>query len=794
MNLIYAGICWFVGLWLAAQLPESWRYPWLWLSGAAILLGLSFASNNRSKNGATASLFAGIFLLAIFRYQINLPHIDPAHIAFYNESQRAVITGIVSGEPEIRDQNVRLELEAESIALPGNATRSVAGKIILFVEPYPAIPYGARVRASGQLNTPPEFDTFNYRAYLSRQGIFSVMGSPQTEILAEGLGSPIYEGILAIKGRAQDAINALIPEPAAALLSGILLGNEANIPADLQEEFRLTGMTHIIAISGFNISILAAILLRLFDPLAGKRLSPWLTMVGLALYTILVGADASVVRAAIMGGAYVLGNRILGRPNFNYGSLFLAGILMSLFNPYALWDVGFQLSFAATLGLMLYADRFSNWTRHRLARRFSSQAVNRVMGVINEGVLITLAAQLTTLPLMLYYFEQLSLISLIANPLILPVQPAIMLGGGLATLIGMAALNVARPLAWVIWLLLAYTINMVQFLAKIPFAAIPLRLNGLGLLLVYGLIFAGTYAAWQSPSRKAQIREKFAAKLPATAGVTFAGIAALLTLFWGVGQPDGLLHIHFLDVGQGDATFIQTPGGRQILIDGGISPTTLNNHVGRLLPFYDRDLDIVIATHPDADHVAGLPAVAHRFQIRHFINDGADNSASAEYDELLSALAEQRVVPHTARAGERIALGDGVTLHILHPAASAGTFDDNNNSVSLRLTYGDLALLLTGDAERPAEEEMLNSGLPLQAQIFKAGHHGSNSSSSSPFLAAVQPQFALISAGADNAYGHPHPDALQRLTRHGAAILRTDELGSVELVSDGKQMWWYAWD
>jgi competence protein ComEC len=201
---------------------------------------------------------------------------------------------------------------------------------------------------------------------------------------------------------------------------------------------------------------------------------------------------------------------------------------------------------------------------------------------------------------------------------------------------------------------------------------------------------------------------------------------------------------------------------------------------------------MVVATHPDADHVSGLVELFERYAVGELMTDGEGVGASPIYDALLLAAEEDHTPIQRAVAGEVVDFGDGVRLEILHPGAVLDEENRNDNSVSFRLVYGEFTLLLTGDAEEKAEAEMLANGRPLQSLIFKAGHHGSRTSSTARFLAAVRPSIIIVSAGDDNRFGHPHPEMLQRVQDAGAVVLRTDELGTIEVTTDGEQMWWGA--
>ncbi|MCA9872381.1 MAG: MBL fold metallo-hydrolase, partial [Anaerolineales bacterium] len=371
-------------------------------------------------------------------------------------------------------------------------------------------------------------------------------------------------------------------------------------------------------------------------------------------------------------------------------------------------------------------------------------------------------------------------------------QPGVMIWGGAATLAGMAWTTLGQPLAWIAWLFLAVTIGLVRAFAAVPGAAIALSVPPSGILVLYAFIGVVTWFAKVDPERRTAVSSFLRRNVSQRLALGGSFVVLLLVGNWGVSQPDGRLHVTFFDVGQGDAIFIQTPGGRQILVDGGYYPSTLNDQLGRRMPFWDRQVDLLVATHPDADHVAGLAGVFDRYAVARLLTDGEGLGESAIYDAVLLAAEAQNTEVLTAQAGEVIIIDDGVRLEVLNPDRKLETGERNNNSVVLRLVYGDFSLLLTGDAETDAEKRMLDSGLPLTAVVLKAGHHGSKSSSSAAFLSAVRPEFVIFSAGVDNRFGHPSPEVLERAQAVGAAVLRTDELGSVEVTTDGHVMWWRA--
>ena len=267
-------------------------------------------------------------------------------------------------------------------------------------------------------------------------------------------------------------------------------------------------------------------------------------------------------------------------------------------------------------------------------------------------------------------------------------------------------------------------------------------------------------------------------------------LLAAIAWFALAGLPDGRLHVWFLDVGQGDAILIRTPDGRQILVDGGPSPAALLDELGEVLPFWDRSLDLVVLTHGDADHVSGLVPLLERYKVAAAVDGtlpGDEESAA-----WLAAVQDAGIPRITATRGTRLAAG-AVMLTVLSPGAEGAPSNrsSNDSSLVLRADHGETSVLLTGDAEEAAEQAMMAAGLPLAADVLKVGHHGSAASTSPAFLAQVAPQVAVISVGAENRFGHPSPAVLARLA--GVQVLRTDERGRVEVISDGKE-WSLRWE
>ena len=386
----------------------------------------------------------------------------------------------------------------------------------------------------------------------------------------------------------------------------------------MEKAFQDTGTSHIIAISGFNITIVVGLFMALFGRLLGRRWGTLAAAIGIVLYTLLVGADAAVVRAAIMGGL-ALGARQLGRRQHGLNSLALAAAAMALFNPYILWDVGFQLSFAATLGLVWYADPLQCRTIVALSRLLPENVVKRITAPLAEYLLFTIAAQITTLPLIVYHFHQIPLMTLPANLAILPAQPPIMVVGGLSLLLGKLADPLGQITAYLVYPFVAYTIRVVGWFALIPGTVWLTGQLSLGILLVYYVLLVWLTLRWDA------VKGKLPAMKPVFA-IAVLGFSAVFVWQAALHRPDGRLHVMVMDVGMGEGVLLQSPTGRYVLINGGESTSQLSYSLGRWLPLFHRQLDYLVVASSQEEQVAALPGVVPRFSPESVLWAGTPNA------------------------------------------------------------------------------------------------------------------------------------------------------------------------
>jgi len=359
----------------------------------------------------------------------------------------------------------------------GDDTAEVAGEILISLPKYPQYKYGDRVRLYGELQAPGEFDGFDYGAYLSRYGIYSVMYQPSVDLIESGQGSLFWRAMSFLQGKFMEHINRLFPEPHASFEAGLLIGARKGIPDSLMQKFNITGLTHIIAISGFNITIIIAFVMWALAGLPRMK-AFWVAIGTIILFTLFVGASPAVVRASIMG--------ILGLIALNYGrqnninlTILWSAALMVLWNPRILiYDVGFQLSFAAVMGLLYVSPHFEKYSK-RLPAAFG----------IREAITMTLSAQVMALPIIVYNFERLSLIAPLSNLLVAFAIPPAMLFGFIAVLVSFIFFPLAQVLAYLTWGILSYIIKVIELTAAIPYASVNLPgMTFMMMLLYYTLL------------------------------------------------------------------------------------------------------------------------------------------------------------------------------------------------------------------------------------------------------------------------------------------------------------------
>ena len=575
------------------------------------------------------------------------------------------------------------------------------------------------------------------------------------------------------------------PLPEGRILRGIVLGERASVDADLAAAFARSGTTHLLAVSGFNMTLVATAVALL----ARGRLRPPLTAVvtvsSVAAYSVLVGLGPSVLRAALMAGVASLA-LAYGRRAATANALALAVAAMLLIDPGAIADVGFELSALATAGLLFLNDP--------IARRLGA-----LPPFIRDGLATTLAATLPTLPLVAAVFGRVSLISPLANLIAVPLFPPLMVAGAATAAAGAVSLEVARPLALIAYGLAFALRAVVEHSAATPLASLAVPdgpIAGAAFAVVVALavrylpaalVRAGTIARRPLVLAIAALRRARSyapgvvsprVRTPAVgivagalAAIAVAGCVAVTA------EPPPPLRVVALDVGQGDA-FLVRVAGATALVDGGPDPNRLLAELGATLPPWTRRIDLVALTHAHIDHAAGLLAVLERYEVGLAIEPVGLNAGPVA-DAWNDRIARGGIARRALAAGARLRLGDA-SISVLAPEEDPRV---DVPSLVLRLERAGFSALFMGDATDQAQADLLLHPAPLAARVYVPPHHGAATPHASALVAAVRPAAALISVGAGNRYGHPTPETLAALS--GIRTYRTDRDGTVEIDQGG---------
>ncbi|MBX5491624.1 MAG: ComEC/Rec2 family competence protein [Chloroflexi bacterium] len=775
MALLGACLGWLAGLGLALALVSPIAAhtvllgPWL-LAGAGALLAAVVA---RAPAARLVALVAAAAVLGWARGLAALPALADDPLQPYHGPVR--LRGVVAAPALPGESWTTVRLDATAVWRDGDWLPARGGVLLRLPRTAP-YDYGDRLQVEGDLRPAPAPPASGYGEALRRQGVRAALDYPAVEPLAGQSAPAPLAALYAARQALGRALGAALPEPHAALLVGLLLGGNAAMPADFRQAMQALGLSHLTAVSGFNVTLVAAALTVVAVRLAGRRWAWPLAAAGVVGYTLLVGAPPSAVRAAAMA-LIALGAEAAGRPRDGLAALLLAAAGLTALDPWLLADLGFQLSALATAGLLLLGPGL----QARL-RRLPPWAA--------EGLAATLAAQALVLPLQLATFHTVSPLAPLANVLVVPLVPPLMALGLLLAVGGVVAPSLAAALAVVPWACLELVVRLVRGLAALPGAQLEVGAlpPALGLLYLAGLTVLAVGSAPELVGARAALTRWLAAPVARLALAAGAAALALGALAFSA-RPDGNLRVAVLDVGQGDAALIRTPGGRVVLVDGGPSPATLLAHLGNRLGLAERTIDLVVLTHPHEDHVAGLVEVIERYAVRQVV-EGAVDYVSTGAERWRSVLARKQVPAHVGGSRERWQLDDDVWLDLWAVPAEPGSRADQlepAGALVARLRYGATSLLLPGDLVAEQGHRLLAQGADLRADLVLAPHHGSRSGLDPALLAAIAPRGAVISNGARNRFGHPAPQTLALLQAHGVAVWRTDQHGTIELTSDGSQ-------
>jgi len=647
---------------------------------------------------------------------------------------------------------------------------------------------GTYVTVAGGLRAPVRRagSDLDWPAYLRRRGIAMELSVSSLRGTGERRGG-VAGALDVARGRAERALGSGLPPARAALARGMVLGQDERIDPLVKDDFRRSGLAHILAVSGQNVMLLGALALPLLIALGlGSRGRIVGVLVLIGLYVPLAGAGPSLQRAGVMGAAALVA-LAAGRPASRWYGLLLAAAVTLAANPRVREDPGWQLSFAAVVGILLLAPMI----------RRPLEGLPRPLA---EGIAVTFAATLATAPLLGHHFGSVSLSGLPANVLALPAVAPVMWVGMVQAAVGQLASvpGLERPLAELLgllgslnYLLLGYIEWLARDFAAAPGARVELPLSSRGAVALAFALIGLAAVGIRRVARRLEPRATSAAaewrRLPAARRLLLAvAMVAAVVLCWarvtGPGPAPEALTVSFLDVGQGDATLVQHPSGGAVLFDGGLKEA----RVARLLADLGvRRLSAVVVTHASADHHGGLREVLQRFPVD-ILLDGGDGNPDPELAAVYAEARRRGVRRVPVRAGQTLGIG-GLMIRVLAPAPrppGPAPEDPNPRALVAIVSSGAFDLFLSADAE---SESLAPLALP-DVEAMKVPHHGSNDPGLPEVLERLRPEVAAIEVGAGNSYGHPTPATLSALEKVVPSVHRTDREGTVRLTVEGTHM------
>lgn len=626
----------------------------------------------------------------------------------------------------------------------------------------PSIKYGDSLYIEGEFKKPEEarnYKGYNYKQYLKTKKIIGTVELEKAKILKSSNGSFIHN----IQKYIKDTINGTLTDEEGNLLLAILLGDKDKLSEDIQESFKTSNLSHMLAVSGAHVSyIILGLTYVLQNSIIGKKNGKIVCIFFLLVFMAITNFTPSVTRACIMA-VLTLFSGIVYRKSDVYTNISVAALITLIFNPYNLLDLGFQLSYGGTIGIIIFIKRIQE-----------KKSNSKVINYIKQMALVSIYANIIIIPIMMYHFNTVSFTFIISNIMASPILGIIVINGFLFIITSITVKPLTRLIAIFIKPILSILIKISQICSKLPFSNIlvvtPYMFN---VISYYAIIL---YCIKSKKNNKCKI-------------IICLLIVLILINFIIYIFPQKL-RIFFIDVGQGDSTLIITPDKKTVLIDGGGSDSF---DVGEkvLLPYLlDRrilKIDYVLISHFDTDHCGGILTIMEKVKVKNIIiSEQAEHSEN--YERFKKLMIHKKIRLIEVKKGDKIKIGRYSEFKILFPTSRLLSENPlNNNSIVAQFNYNNFKMLFTGDIEKLAEQQILKTEkAEIRADILKVAHHGSKTSSIPEFIKAVRPKIALIGVGKNNTFGHPNQQTIKNLENIKCRIYRTDLQGEIIIKIDQK--------
>ena len=805
------------------MIGDSIALPCLFLLTGALPILIILLLCIRNKWNIAAFFFILLFLVIVGLFNIQRQQYltqNDQHIAHQVDQGPLNVEGIVLTSEQIAPANNALIVRCQRMII-NNSYLPVTGNIRLVIPADLCFQYGDFIRFHSKIKKIQSFHnpgSFNFERTLNRQGIYVsgfVANHAGIVLIRHNAASGVKLKLENFRLYLKQLIYTNAPSPQREIIEAMTIGNQKAIPQDVRDNFAKTGTSHILSISGLHIGMVAAggfflilVLLKSSEYMMLKfniiKMATAAAFLPIVIYALVAGMGTTVLRATLMAMAF-LTSLLIGKQKDLYNILFGAALIILIIAPESLFEISFQLSFSAVFAILYIVPRLDN-----LALPIPSSApawLQKLIRRIYVFILVSAAATLGTLPIIVFYFNRVSAVTLIANLIAVPLL-------GMLTLIpAMAFILTSLFSTWFAGFLISVAsfftgiaVAIINWLASWSCSSFSLVKPNLAEITIF-YIFSFLLIQVVTPGNKIN-NQGFLARHP-----SFVKIALLITVVLILSDAAYLvtkntystdLKITAIDVGQGASTLVQLPQGINMLIDGGgFHDSSFDMGRAVIAPFLYaqriRKIDIVVLTHPHPDHLQGLIHIVNNFDVREVWCTGvkADDDLYLFWEKLISD--RKLKIKHVSSQSlpENI---HGVHIQFLWPLHPPKQNDQktsfnetNDSSLVMKITYGTRSYLITGDISSLIETLLIHSGHNLKSDLLFVPHHGSVHSSSVDFIRAVSCRFAIVSAGKNNVFHHPHPDVLDRYHVNGVVLFRTDQQGAITAQTDGKSLEITSW-
>ena len=647
--------------------------------------------------------------------------------------------------------------------------------------------YGDKIIVKGnfeEANTARNEGGFDYKQYLKSKNIYGIVTVDKKDIETINKNNVGVIDLLANKVRnsMKRKIEQNLHNETNELLSGMLIGEKSNLQKEIQEDFRDSSLSHVLAISGMHVSyVMLGITFLISKIKFSKKMSKIVTILILLFFIILTGKTASVTRACFMS-SYIILASLLHKKAHILGSISISFLIILIINPYFILDIGLQLSYGGTIGIVLIYPILKKFKKKKEEKcNRLKKIIYKIKEKILDTILITISANLVIFPIVLFHYNTMSFTFIISNLLISQIIGIIIILGFLSVFASYIISPISKVMFFFLQIFLSVLAQIAHFCAELPLSKVYFPTPKIYVIIIYYLFLMYIILVKNKIITGKKIGKKVF--------IIFTIIVIILNLI--LNFIPKTFTISFIDVGQGDSILISTPKGKNIIVDGGGSRDETSFNIGKqtLIPYLLNKgitkLDYVIISHFDSDHATGVAQILGKIDVSSIIltRQLEENDI---YRHILSIAKEKKIKLIYVKEGDVLKIG-GIKISIIHPENKLMINNPmNNNSIVCKVEYNSFSMLLTGDIEMEAEELILRKNINLKADVLKVAHHGSKTSTTGEFLKAINPKVALIGVGKNNNFGHPSNEVIQRLKENGTRIYRTDENGEISITVNKK--------